>query len=149
MIKRFADYLSSIGMTEKAYVARVEECLTLLTEIAPERLQEIVIEDIVQEDGTRQYLHLNAFTSNHLLGMDNFLSGDTVQMYRLTRRVVSLQTSATNFDFKTGTTRSRIHIVFRLESHAPGTGWVLQGSGTNAAHIWRITKERVRPQLAE
>jgi hypothetical protein len=147
MTKRFADYLSSIGMAEEAYIARVEQCLALMTEVAPERLQEILVEDVVQEDGTRQYIHLNAFTANYILGVSFFLTGDTVEMYRLTAGVTHLSVSAINFDFKEPTAQSRILVNFSLAAHPPGGSWALQASGVNAAHAWRISKERVRPQL--
>lgn len=147
MIKRFHDYLTSIGMKEKAFLSRVDTVLPQLRAIFPETISDILVEEVVQEDGTPQYLHLIAFSTSYIGGVNNFLSADEVTVTRVDQ-VNHLTMRATSFDLVQAKPKpdSRIYVQFAVGA-GPAQGWALQGSGVNCAHIWRLTNKHIKSRL--
>jgi hypothetical protein len=147
VIKRFTDYLTLIGMTEKAFVSRVEHGLARLNAVSPERIDDIVVEDLVQEDGTRRYLHISAFSKNYIHDVDSFLTQDGVTVYSLAAGVIRMRVDTTNYEFEKAKAESRIHVDFTLARHRAETSWTLQGTGSNCDHVWSIVKKYITPRL--
>lgn len=148
MTKRFKDYLTSIGMTEEPFLKRVEHCLARMTAVAPEPVVDLIAEDVVQEDGSKQFLHLAAFTKNCIVAIDQFLTSDEVCVIRLSRGISQLAVASTSYDFQNASPEARISIEFTFTDPATSS-WTLQGSGSNCDHIWDLMKKHVRPQLTK
>lgn len=147
MIKRHKDYLESIGLIEKAFVERVEVCLARMRALSPEPITDILVEDVVQESGSRAYLHLSGYTTNYILDANTFLTNDSVAIFRLSAGVDELTVAVTDYDFIKASEKSRINVQFDLSRHSPSAHWTLQGSRGNCDHIWAMTKKHIRPQL--
>jgi len=146
VLQKFSDYLSSIGITERAYIDRVEACLNAMNIVAPTPITDLIVEDIIQEDGTRQYLHLVGIAGSFLVSFNFFLTAEKVSVHALSRGVVRLSATTTNYDYTAAKPESRILVDFVIGGEPEG-GWQLQASGANVDAVWEFTKSHLRTQM--
>jgi hypothetical protein len=145
MKRAFLDYLKSVDLTQKAFIARVETALARTEALTGEKVERIIIEDAIDQEGTRQYLHFVAFTSQFLATISEFATETELSLYPLDNNIHVLRVAVTDYEVGKPTTTSRIHVEFDIGSHE---GWTLQGTRENCDVIWEAVQERVRPNLA-
>lgn len=143
MHEQFADYLQAIDFTEAAYLERLDQALSVLTALLPAReIVAIVIEDSMDVEGNRTYLHLCALTDTSAAFADNFLHAG---VFSVAPHKSSTGWRATTQDFTPGETTKDSRL--RIDVARADAQWTWEVTGANCQHAWDTFVAHVVPQL--
>lgn len=147
MKKEFVDYLKSIGITTKALFERIEEICEFCSEICPDEIVDIFVDEHIKEDGTREYEDLSFFSDKYSVGARQFLTKDDFIIAPIKRRIYSYIIQKQDYDFKKATEKSRLKIQINL-----GPGGVsgnFKASKENCGFLRDIILKYIKPNLKE
>ena len=144
MYEQFKEYFDSIGLTQDAFVERTKLALATLAEVMPEPIVEVIVEDVVDEEGNRSYLHLGGVSENFIGFVENFIHTSDNAFIGPMGPASNLRVTKQAFDFKEATKESRlqVHVVI-----GASTNWNIQTTGSNCEHAWRLVQEQLRPRM--
>jgi hypothetical protein len=145
MKRAFGAYLASIELSQKAFRTRVDYAVRRIETVAGEPIDEILVEDLITQEGAREYLHLIAFSKTFIATMNDFKTENTVSLYVLRENIPTLAVETIDYEFGNPTTTSRIFVEFTL---GVDDEWTLQGTRENCEAIWKAVEMRLRPNLA-
>jgi hypothetical protein len=141
----FADYLDSIGLTQTAYTDRARLCFKRLVDVLPTSPVAALVEDAVDEEGARKFLHLAVITDGFIGFAQDFVRADHLVLSPLLLGPYgTLTIKSSEFDRKRATASSRLFIGVVPE--APQS-WSIEVTGNNCDHAWKVFKENIQPQL--
>jgi hypothetical protein len=113
MKEHFATYLKAIGMSD-TLLGRVQTIYDFFKEICPEDISSIFVDDIIKEDGTREYETLYLFARRFLMEAKHFITQDQFEMALLDQQVFHWSVEKQDYDFRNATEKSRLHITIYL-----------------------------------
>jgi hypothetical protein len=145
----FDAYLSSIGFTATPFVARFEDVLGRLRVISPEEIIDVIIEDAIDSEGVRTYMHLIGFTTKNIVGSTNFLTTDDFTVASITRQVSAVRFYSTDFDYLKAGPNSRINVYVEIAHRAPGNNWTVSGTQENCEAIVAAVLKYVLPNMID
>ena len=119
---------------------RVKELYELAVAVMNEEPIDAIIEDYINQDGTRVYSHLTFFSEHYFTGIANFLTEDTIFLHNLSRRIESMYISKRDYDFKQATEKSRLTLNFNYDSNNEMSG-NFTASKENCDHLWTICQK--------
>src|ERR1035437_1103 len=119
MNKEFTDYLEKIGMSNPL-IRRVEEIYNFYHDFVTEEITNIFVTDFIKEDGNREYDSLWLFSKNYAMEAKAFISRDDFDMTPLNKQLTYWSIEKQEYDFKTATAKSRIHIEITFATHTNG-----------------------------
>lgn len=74
MKAKFSKYLKSVGITTSELKKRVETVYTFCQSICPEEIKDILVEDYIKADGSREHEHLLFFSEKYIVSAPTFKS---------------------------------------------------------------------------
>ncbi|MDP2799553.1 MAG: hypothetical protein Q8O60_06710 [Deltaproteobacteria bacterium] len=143
MKEEFIKYLESIGITEPLR-KRVEIIYEFYREINREEITDIFITDYLKEDGSREYENLWFFSEKYTMEAKGFITKDAFDIAPIQNRVIYWQIQKQDYDFKKTTEKSRLYLLFRLDTDIRGE---LKASKENCDYLRNIILNHVAPNL--
>jgi len=144
MEEKFVNYLESIGIT-KALMPRIEWVIAALERISGEKTIDIFISEYIQEDGSRFYEDLRAFSENYHTVALRFLHDVRYGIWnRNTKRLNVINFEVSNYDFRSSSPDSRA--IF-LCSFVVGKSLSLKASQNNCDKLFAIYKDYLMSML--
>jgi hypothetical protein len=115
MKQAFKAYLKSIGITSAPYLKRVEELHDFVIETGiMNDITDILVEDYIKEDGTREYTDLNFWSNGFSFSALGFLTKDSFVIDPEPERFNRLEIDKEHYDFKTATEQSRLSVTIAI-----------------------------------
>jgi hypothetical protein len=151
MKKEFEDYLRSVGITD-ALLPRIEFQLKNIETITQESIEQIIVSEYIQEDGSKYYESLRTFTRSLCVNLHNFLQNENYAIWNLARFFstsdATIMIRVENFDFKTSLPSSRL--VFECWRENPEFTITMKTSGHNCKHfVDNIFLKCILPRIIE
>lgn len=141
---KFIPYLNDIDITTRAYLKRVELIYTLCSDICPEEIEDIFIEDYIKEDGTREFDDITFFSKRYCVSAHSFLSKINLAISPITKRITFWGVTAQDFDFKESSERSRLNVYIKTVQGADGDFKATRG---NCTYLQAIINKYIKPNL--
>lgn len=139
---KFIPYLNDIDITTRAYIKRIESIYELCCYMCPEKIEDILVEDYIKDDGTREYEDLNFFSKGYCLSAHQFLTKNNIHIGVLAKRIIGWRVQATDFDFKKATTKSRLNVSVRTLDDIEGE---FKAARENCRHLQAIIDKYIKP----
>lgn len=111
---KFIPYLKGVDIVTRTLLKRIEFMYILCSDMCPEEIEDIFIDEYIKEDGTREYEDLNFFSKRYCLCAKNFLTKIQFIAAPMAKRIAIWRVTAQDFDFKKATEKSRLNISFKL-----------------------------------
>ncbi|MBU4374370.1 MAG: hypothetical protein KKD69_03760 [Euryarchaeota archaeon] len=111
----FVEYLKSIGITTQVMHNRIETIYEVCSEICPDEIVDIFVDEYIKEDGSREYEDLNFFSDTYQFGAKQFLTKDDYGIARIKKKVLLSKIQMQNYDFKKATEKSRLYLEVKFE----------------------------------
>ncbi|MFZ2411541.1 MAG: hypothetical protein WAW23_08220 [Candidatus Methanoperedens sp.] len=115
MKDEFIKYLNTIGITTQVLHNRIEEIYEVCSEMCPDEIVDIFVDEYIKEDGSRDYEDLNFFSDTYQCGAKQFLTKDDYGIARLKKKVLLSKIQMQNYDFKKATEKSRLYLEVKFE----------------------------------
>lgn len=147
MREEFKKYLNTIGITTHVLHNRIEEIYEVCSEMCPDEIIDIIVEDYIKEDGTREYEHVNFLSEKYIIGATNFVSTDQFLIAPLKKKVDDYKITKTNYDFKRANEKSRLNLVSTLNDG--NVNWSLKASKENCDFLKDIILKYFKPNLRD
>jgi hypothetical protein len=144
MKESFIKYAQSVGLGEPLQQL-VDKLYTECLCIADDEIEEIIISDIVQQDGTRVYDILYFFSKSLVFEIENFVAQPKIWIAVLSPDPKAvLIVERTDFDLKEAKKSSRIFVQIRW-----GNSFLInpKGSGDNCLHVFDVMKRFLVPKI--
>lgn len=141
---KFIPYLNDIDITTRAYIKRIESIYELCCYMCPEKIEDILVEDYIKEDGTREYADLNFFSKGYCLSAHQFLTKDDIYMGVIAKQIIGWRVTATAFDFKKASTKSRLNVAMRTLYDIEGE---FKAARENCKYLQAIVDKYIKPNL--
>jgi len=141
---KFIPYLKDIDITTRAYLQRIESIYELCCFMCPEKIEDILVEDYIKEDGAREYGDLNFFSKGYCLSAREFLIKDEIYLASIAKRIIGLHITVTAFNFKQASTKSRLNVAFRTITDIEGDFKAARG---NCKYLLAIIDKYFKPNL--
>lgn len=139
---KFIPYLNDIDITTRAYLKRIEFIYELCCDICPEKIEDVLVEDYIKDDGTREYEDLNFFSKGCCLSAHNFLTKTDIYIGVIDKRIIGWRVTATDFDFKKASTKSRLNISFTTLYKIEGE---FKAARENCKYLQAIVNKYIKP----
>ena len=146
MKKEFLDYFRSIGITAEVLLERIEEVYEFCSLICPDEIVDVFVDDYIEKDGTRKYVHLSFFSDSYSIGARNFLTDDDIIMVPIRKKVSYYIIKKEDYDFERATEKSRLHMTFILDI---GTDGEFKASKENCDYLKLIFLKHIKSNLKE
>ena len=145
MKEEFMKYLKSIGLTE-ALCKRIETIYEFYSSVCPDEITGIFVTDYLTKDGSREYENLWFFSEKYAMEAKQFIKKDDFDTTPIKNRIQYWRIEKKDYDFKIATEKSRLHLVFALDSGISGE---FKASKENCDHLRDIILKYVLPNLKE
>lgn len=139
---KFIPYLNAIDITTRAYLKRIELIYTLCSDMCPEEIEDIFVEDYFKEDGTREYDNLNFFSKGYCLGAPRFLTQTEIIIAPILKRITLWQVKAQDFDFNKASANSRLTLDIKTIHQTEGN---FKAARENCTYLQAIIKKYIKP----
>jgi hypothetical protein len=111
MKEEFVAYLKSIGITSVPFLKRVEEIHDFAVDSGIIRnMDDILVEDYINSDGSREYTCLNFFSADVIFSANGFLIRDDFAASPTVKDIYYLKINKESYDFKNATEHSRLTV---------------------------------------
>lgn len=142
---KFIPYLEDIDITTRAYLKRIEFIYELCCNMCPEKIEDVLVEDYIQADGTREYADLNFFSKGCCLSAHNFLTKEDIYIGVIAKRIIGWRVTSTDFDFKKTSTKSRLNVSFTTMYDIEGE---FKAARKNCRYLLAIVDKYIKPNQA-
>jgi hypothetical protein len=139
--EEFIEYLRRIGMSEPL-IERVGQFFTWCSDLAPEEIEEIFVDDYLQTDGTRLYGGIWFFTRRYTMETGIFVDDQSFDFVPL--RVLRWDVSFSNYDFGEANDQSRMSLRIDVAQGITGS---MRATRENCEKLTAILRERVIPSV--
>lgn len=109
---RFIPYLNEIDIVSNTLLKRIEFIYTLFSDMCPDKIEDIFIEDYLKEDGTREYEDLWFFSNLYCLEAKKFLTQIDLDVTPLKQQITYWSVKIQDFNFKESSEKSRFSLHF-------------------------------------
>lgn len=120
MKDKFIEYIKAIGITETAYVKKIEEIVDFFSKLCGEEVIDIFVNDYIKDDMRREYESIDLFSENWEFSAINFITEDT---YHITKRekCIFLEIKKKNYDYQKATEKSLLSVSMTFENRTRGS----------------------------
>jgi hypothetical protein len=138
------NYCKSIGLTEP-FLKRMDEHYEMVIEVIKEEPVEVLIEDYVNEEGTRTYTDATFMSEHYVVAINQFLTSNKMLLHDAKQKIEGIYISKQDYDFKKATEQSRLNleVIFRA-SNMRGN---FKASKENCDFLWKITRDYFFPLM--
>ena len=143
MRREFGRYCRALQMGD-ALIRRVNQLERQVQSLSAADMERIFINDAIQSDGGRQYQGLVFFSSDSSFEIKNFPQGDSVDIDSIRNNIVNMQVSATEFDFKVASSKSRLTAHLNM---ATGNFLWLTASAENCSYLMDVIRAFLVPNF--
>jgi hypothetical protein len=148
MNDNFINYARSVVGLGDALIARVEGYYEQCQSLIIEPIEDIIVNDIIQQDGARLFDTLYFFTKGLAFEIVNFVSDPTIWIAPLKSLNDGwVQIIQTDFDLKEAKPTSRISVVITWPGGLGGS-MSPKASGQNCVHVIDVLKRHVLCMLS-
>lgn len=144
MKEDFKNYLSSIGITTKAFSERIEAIYQFYQDLGLGEITGIFVTDYIQSDGARIFENLWFFTENCAMEAKQFPTQDNFEMLVFYKRIPYWNIKKQDYDFKKATDKSRLYLVFKHDTGIEGS---FKASKENCDYLKEIFLKYILPNL--
>ena len=145
MKEEFIKYLESIDVAN-AFWNKIEMIYEFFEEIYPDEITDIFIEDYIKEDGLREYESLLFFSKKNCMEAKQFITKEDFDVTPIEKRIFYWSIKKQNYDFKKATEKSRLHLIFHLDTGVTGEA---KAAKNNCDYLREIILKYVVPNLKE
>jgi hypothetical protein len=111
---KFIPYLKEIDIVSSVLLKRIEFIYTLVSDMCPDKIEDIFIDDYLKEDGTRDYEDLWFFSNLYSLEAKKFLTQIDLDITPMKQQIVYWSVQVQDFNFKESSEKSRFSLHFRV-----------------------------------
>lgn len=111
---KFIPYLNEVDIVSSALLKRIELIYTLFSDMCPDKIEDIFIDDYLKEDGTRDYESLWFFSNLYGLEAKKFLTQIDLDITPIKQQITYWSAKIQDFNFKESSEKSRFNLHFRL-----------------------------------
>jgi hypothetical protein len=145
-VPKFKEYLTKIGITDPL-CQRIDALFEIAGVMYGAQVgdtTDILVTDYIQADGSRVYAGIDFYFKDYVISsMD--LTGDVVlNIGRIRKNVVFIQTKAKDYDFKKATEKSRLYVTCHYTSANSSD---FKASKENCDYLKEIIRKYVVPNL--
>ena len=141
---KFIPYLTDVGITSDAYLNRVRLLYELCSDICPEEIEDMFVEDYIKEDGTREYDDISFFSKTYVVGAYKFLTQIKFAISPIAKRLTYLNILVQEFDFQKASEKSRINVGFKTVQGIDGN---YKAAKKNCIYLQAIINKYFKPNL--
>lgn len=138
---KFIPYLKEIGIVSNTILKRIEFIHTLVSDMCPDKIEDIFIDDYLKEDGTRDYEDLWFFSNLYCLEAKKFLTQIDLDITPIKQRITYWSVKIQDFNFKESSEKSRFSLGFNLLQGVSGT---LKASKRNCDYLQVIIVKYIK-----
>ncbi len=109
---KFIPYLNEIDIVTRTLLKRIELIYKLVSDMCPDKIEDIFIDDYLNEDGTRGYEDLWFFSNLYCLEAKKFLTEINFDMTPIKQRIIYWSVKIQDFNFKESSEKSRFSLHF-------------------------------------
>lgn len=138
------DYCKTIGLTEP-FLNRLVELYGMVIEVIKEEPVVLLIEDYINEEGTRTYTDATFMGERYVVAINQFLTNDKILLHDAKQKIETILISKQDYNFKKATEQSRLNleVIFRstdLRGH-------YKASKENCDFLLKITRDYFFPLM--
>lgn len=111
---KFIPYLNEIGIVSSALLKRIELIYTLCSDMCPDKIEDIFIEDYFTEEGTRDYESLWFFSNLYCLEAKKFLTMIDLDITPIKQQITYWSVKIQDFNLKESSEKSRFSLHLRF-----------------------------------
>jgi len=141
---KVTDYLKAIGITEPLQ-KRIETIYEHFTRIFSYEITDILVEEYIKEDGSREYETVDFFSKAYILSAVNFITKDDFRIGPLENQIAGMFIEKENYDFATATEKSRLHV--KCACRRQGATITLKASKVNCNYLTEILLKHIIPNM--
>lgn len=138
---KFIPYLNEIDIVSSALLNRIEFIYTLFSDMCPDKIEDIFIDDYLKEDGTRDYEDLWFFSNSYSLEAKTFLTQIDLDITPMKQRIVYWSVKIQDFNFKESSEKSRFSLHFSMLEGITGD---LKASKRNCDYLQGIMVKHIK-----
>lgn len=142
MEKNFSDYFELLNLTP-IVIKRIENILQFYNSFCPEKIENILITDFINEDSSREFGSLWLFSKNFWMEANHFLLKDEFDITPLIR-VTRISITKEEFDSEKPTTKSKVYVYISIEDDIHGE---IKATGYNCIKVFEIIEKYIKPRL--
>ncbi len=140
---KFLPYLRELGLNTEVMLERIYLLYELCSNICPEKIEDIFIEDYIKEDGTREYTDLDFNSKNYGLSARNFLSKIDYSITFITNRVEYFAVQTQDYDLNKATDKSRMNVEVIFEQFTSH----FKAAKNNCDYLSKLIEKYIKPNL--
>lgn len=142
----FVKYFKSIGIMTQPLLNRIEQIYEFCSEICPDEIVDVFVDDYIKEDGTREYEDITFFSNKYLISVLQFLTKDESHLTPIKKKMLNCTIHKKDYDFKKATEKSRLYLNFNVDSGSVGK---YKASKENCDYLKQIIFKHVIPNLKD
>ena len=143
--KNFIKYLESIDVSD-VLRNRIEKIYKFYQEVCPDQLKHIFVNDLIKEDGSREYENLWFFSERYCMEAKQFASNDDFDIAPINKRIVYFRVKKKDYDFNKFTEKSRLNLEIKMDTGVYGD---LKAAKNNCDYLRNIILKYIVPNLKE
>lgn len=145
MKQEFVDYLESIGIKAGSLFDQIESIYEFYSEMCPDEIEDIFVTDYIDSEGKGEYENMWFFSGRYLMEAKGFAAGkDDFDIAPIKDRVERCAIQKQDYDFKEATDKSRLHLLFNLDTGAIAD---FKASKENCDALRDIILKHVKPNM--
>ena len=145
MKQEFVDYLESIGIKAGVLLDRIESIYEFYMDLCPDEIADIFVTDYIDSEGRREYENLWFFSDRYVMEAKGFAAGkDDFDITPINDRVIHCTIQKQDYDFKEVTDKSRLHLLFGLDTGAIAD---FKASKENCDALKNIISKYMKPNM--
>lgn len=138
---KFIPYLNEIDIVSSTLLKRIEFIHTLVSDMCPDKIEDIFIDDYLKEDGTRDYEDLWFFSNLYCLEAKKFLAQIDLDITPIKQRITYWSVKIQDFNFKESSEKSRFSLHFNVLQGVSGD---LKASKRNCDYLQVIIVKYIK-----
>ena len=146
MKKEFMKYCRDIDIETKKLQGRIEDCHDVFVKITKETPIDMIIEEYIDKEESRNYTDLTFWSKNYAGSFVNFIEEINVYISNLNNEIEFYRFKPLNYNFNKGTQKSRLILEYRTSNHILGIYKVTKG---NCDYLMKIFRKYVYPRLTK
>ena len=140
---KFDEYLKKVGITP-ALKTRVELARRVASRMCPEEIEDILVNEYVQDDGTRVYESIWFFSKGYCIEAHNFITESSIDIVPI--RIKRVQVDFKDYSFVKATEKSRLRVLVLF---GEGLEAEIKAAKENCDVLRDIILKYFRPRLTE
>lgn len=143
MNSKFKEYLSELGMGN-ILIDKVEESFLFFETNFIEEIEDIFVEEYITQDGSREYISVQFFSSEHVFEVQNFMITNELTCFPYINCINTIHIIKEDYDFNEANDNSKFEIKYSTDR---GTITTLKSSKRNCDHLKNIFEKYLRPNI--